>query len=452
MSGVHDANLNSGLYTYNTSIVFKRRGSTGRPDHITDIILVSKSFGRIPEGYHVLSKTVSFKHEASLSRGTYGRTLYLCFKRNSNWDGDSQLYNTEATISSIVVVNETKGELPPANAIMSPKNINRGTLSGHNILIGIVKEHPTGLCDIPYESFTIDRYPSTDYDDFKLPVNELPMFVFPHGLPLQRRPHTNAPMPSFFPFVFTGQSGERIHVVCLTFYEELPSAVVNKLKLRHSRIHASFSEEIEDLRGGATTSSTSTEKKNGTNDSAMAATSNYGIYAPKCICIISRFPFYRALRRFLRQLYRLSLSAAPAPLERYISYLVTFIPVPKPGGRPFNVHLESPTLSNVMSSGRGGGYSLAPISLQLPPSRSLPPMDLDFNAPFRSLSVINVLNIFSILLKESQLLFLSSSASLVTEVCETFRLVQFVRLARFALLEFETDIRSPPPRLPPGCL
>lgn len=35
VSGDFDADLNAGLSSYETLIVFKRRGSTGRPDHIT---------------------------------------------------------------------------------------------------------------------------------------------------------------------------------------------------------------------------------------------------------------------------------------------------------------------------------------------------------------------------------------------------------------------------------
>tara|TARA_B110000305_G_C19314528_1_gene575695 strand:- start:773 stop:1051 length:279 start_codon:yes stop_codon:yes gene_type:complete len=52
-------------------------------------------------------------------------------------------------------------------------------------------------------------------------------------------------------------------------------------------------------------------------------------------------------------------------------------------------------------------------------------MDLDFNAPFRALSLPSVLNIFALMLQESQLLFVSTRASLVTEVCETFRSLLF---------------------------
>lgn len=56
------------------------------------------------------------------------------------------------------------------------------------------------------------------------------------------------------------------------------------------------------------------------------------IFAPKTICVISRFPIYGVLRRFLRHLYAISLSRSSVPLERYISMFVSCIPMPPPGG------------------------------------------------------------------------------------------------------------------------
>lgn len=55
------------------------------------------------------------------------------------------------------------------------------------------------------------------------------------------------------------------------------------------------------------------------------------IFAPKTICVISRFPIYGVLRRFLRHLYAISLSRSGVPLERYISMFVACVPMPPPG-------------------------------------------------------------------------------------------------------------------------
>ena len=139
----------------------------------------------------------------------------------------------------------------------------------------------------------------------------------------------------------------------------------------------------------------------------------YGLFAPKCICIISHWPFYRALRTFLQQLYRISLSPASVPLERYIAYFTHYMPLPPPGQHALHIHLDLRLHDPVESS------SLTPIALRLPDARSLPLMDLDYEAPFRCLSLDNVLKLFALLLMEERVVVLSSSTSLLTEVTET---------------------------------
>ena len=73
----------------------------------------------------------------------------------------------------------------------------------------------------------------------------------------------------------------------------------------------------------------------------------------------------------------------------------------------------------------GQHSSLPPIILSHPALCDLPSMDLDFLAPFRCLSIPNVINIFALMLLEGQMLFVSSVSSLVTEVMETLRQLIF---------------------------
>ncbi|CAN0259089.1 unnamed protein product, partial [Ectocarpus sp. 12 AP-2014] len=143
------------------------------------------------------------------------------------------------------------------------------------------------------------------------------------------------------------------------------------------------------------------------------------IFAPKTICVISRFPIYGVLRRFLRHLYAISLSRSDVPLERYISMFVSCIPMPPPGGCPFHVYLEHLENQDPRRS------RLKPLSLQRPPAAWLPLMDIDFAAPFRCLSVQSVLTVFALMLQEAKILFLSSRAELLTQVMEALRSVLF---------------------------
>eukprot|EP00752_Nemacystus_decipiens_P018357 g16468.t1 len=143
------------------------------------------------------------------------------------------------------------------------------------------------------------------------------------------------------------------------------------------------------------------------------------IFAPKTICVISRFPIYGVLRRFLRHLYAISLSRSGVPLERYISMFVSCIPMPPPGGCPFHVYLERLENQDPLRS------RLKPLSLQMPPAAWLPLMDIDFAAPFRCLSVQSVLTVFALMLQEAKILFLSSRAELLTQVMEALRSLLF---------------------------
>jgi hypothetical protein len=44
------------------------------------------------------------------------------------------------------------------------------------------------------------------------------------------------------------------------------------------------------------------------------------VCAPKAICLLSRWPFYKTFRKFLFHLYRLQLSPSAFPLERFIGH------------------------------------------------------------------------------------------------------------------------------------
>lgn len=98
----------------------------------------------------------------------------------------------------------------------------------------------------------------------------------------------------------------------------------------------------------------------------------------KTICLISRYPFWSAFRRFLSHLHVLSGSSSDLPLERYISHLLLTVPVPKPGGQCILVPL--PAIAS-------------PMVLALPPLKDLPLLDLSFRRLFSCLDVPTVVTI-----------------------------------------------------------
>jgi DENN (AEX-3) domain. len=98
----------------------------------------------------------------------------------------------------------------------------------------------------------------------------------------------------------------------------------------------------------------------------------------KTICIISRYPFWSAFRRFLSHLHILSGSSSDVPLERYISHLMLTVPVPKPGGQCILVPLPAVA---------------SPMVIGLPPLKDFPVLDLSFRRLFSCLDVPTVVTI-----------------------------------------------------------
>ncbi|CAM9302288.1 unnamed protein product, partial [Phaeothamnion confervicola] len=134
------------------------------------------------------------------------------------------------------------------------------------------------------------------------------------------------------------------------------------------------------------------------------------LWAPKCICLVSHWPFFRAFRRWLSQLYTLSLSKADLPLEKVISHLLLAMPVPEPGGSRMVLKLSD---------------NLNDITFQLPSIQDLPLLDLSFQELFASLSVSNILNVLALLLSEGKILLISKRASLVTQAAESLLALLF---------------------------
>lgn len=131
----------------------------------------------------------------------------------------------------------------------------------------------------------------------------------------------------------------------------------------------------------------------------------------KTICLIGRYPFWTAFRRFLSHLHIMSGSPSDLPVERYISHLLLSVPLPKPGGPCVLVPL--PGLN-------------CPMILAAPPNKDLPLVDLPFHRLFACLNVHTVVTIVvGLLALERKLLVISTRPSLVLDVCELLKALLF---------------------------
>ena len=141
-------------------------------------------------------------------------------------------------------------------------------------------------------------------------TEDLPMFCFPYGLRLHVTTDSMPPESYSFTIVLTDTSGRQRYGTCFVFYEEmsmrsLASAIKRGGQQIPSWVYERTSSKANELRSH--------------------------IYAPTCLCILSRWPFHDAFKSCLSHLHRISKRSTPTPIERYIKRLLYETPVPPKG-------------------------------------------------------------------------------------------------------------------------
>ena len=235
-----------------------------------------------------------------------------------------------------------------------------------------------------FEPTVMDRYPETAYGEpvgisgnGDLPAH-LATFVFPEGL----RPRPKHLVPKMFSFVLTEDTGTRVYGAALHIYDEsMP-------------IHAfadAISDELEEgqelpawLRGGGGEGSVDC------------------VYFPKCLVMLSHYPFHDLFRTLLKHIYLISLSEAPLPLERFIQNIISECPLPPQGKIEVRYHLTGDTA----------------LTISRPPPNVLPMARMGFRGLFSALSTGNIMAIIGILLQEGRIALCSKSYALLTPVSE----------------------------------
>ena len=129
----------------------------------------------------------------------------------------------------------------------------------------------------------------------------------PMGATLECWPSTSSrPAAAKSTFVLTLASREKVYGTAITFYEECDEALLTeeqKIKLNLS----------------------------GSGSSKWSRSSDRKILANKCICLLSRWPFFEAFKNFLFFLHKRQLMGPfDVPLERFISHFLYDVPFPSP--------------------------------------------------------------------------------------------------------------------------
>ena len=279
--------------------------------------------------------------------------------------------------------------------------------------------HPVVLPD--------QRYPLTDMPETPL-TTTINLFAFPsfHSLlllPLQSMSDAAHPLwlsrrPRCHSFVLTKVNGQKQYGTCLTFFERVSER------------------EKEEMIAQIVTAYAALVTKKGGQPVDEAALSGelhsqleqHVLFQPKCLCILSMWPFFSLFTAFLKSLFRVScLSLAttalalangdrpapilsfPLPLERYILNFVVEIPVPPPGLLRLRCVMPDSTA----------------LTYCRPAHNRLPLCDSDYRCLFRVLSADNVALVWSALCLEQKTLLVSSSYSLLTTVAETLTSLLF---------------------------
>ncbi|PIK51113.1 putative C-myc promoter-binding protein [Apostichopus japonicus] len=356
------ADLNNGCLGSPSIFLCYKRGYDTPP--LTDIGILYEGKSRLMEGCEVVSSTPTGLQANVNSRiGVSSQRAYITFRKAK---ADSP-HNTLAVID-ITVILTNKGETPPHAFNLINKNLNKGSMVGNDVYICYKKSAILGN-SLVYEPALLSRYPLEDYPEFSLP-DSVSKFCMPLGATIECWPkgHTH-PLPLFSTFVLTDQGGAKVYGAGVTFYESYPEN--NLTDQQRESFH-------------------------------MKESQSYSIHTNKCICILSRWPFFDAFKKFLTFIYRLSLSGPlTVPIERYIAHFMHEVPFPTP---------QRPRIFMQL------GHSS--LVLAQPQTSPLPLSGASYCALLQNLGPETCLNLLTYVLLENKILLHSLRPALLTAVAE----------------------------------
>jgi len=220
------------------------------------------------------------------------------------------------------------------------------------------------------------RFPLEDHADH--PLNPMvTQFCFPVGDIII--PAKEYRMPSVHHFVMTNEKGRKLYGTCLTIYEDYQPPANTPWK-NHEKLHSTTVGEA-----GIEVSVNSEDNQ---------------LYIPRCLCILSIWPYVTAFREYLAQLYRLATSTdcMKAPIERYVMNVCMEIPAPPPGSFEVKICI----LDSV-------------IRIWGPPAKlPIAYVALPYHILFDCLDVENILHLWYCLTMERKVILVSSQHSILT--------------------------------------
>uniref|UniRef100_A0A8C9S0E1 DENN/MADD domain containing 4C n=1 Tax=Scleropages formosus TaxID=113540 RepID=A0A8C9S0E1_SCLFO len=293
--GGQPANLNHGSLKSPELFLCYKRGREKPP--LIDIGVLYEGKDRLIQGCEVIQTTPYGRCANVNNSSATSQRIFFTFRRAPPMRPRRTL-----VVTDICIIIASKGETPPHTFCKVEKNLNCGVW-GSSIFLCYKKSVSTSN-SIAYKAGLIFRYPKDDYESFPL-SESVPLFCLPMGARIECwAPNTPYPLPIFSTFVLTISSGEKVYGAAVQFYEPYPlNLLTEKQKLQLGLL-------------------TVVDKCLIPNRSAITN---------RCICLLSRWPFFEAFRKFLTFLYKLSISGPqPLPIEKHISHFMHNVPFPSP--------------------------------------------------------------------------------------------------------------------------
>ncbi|KAK0048974.1 DENN domain-containing protein 4B [Biomphalaria pfeifferi] len=361
----YPANLNHGSIRCPDMFICYKRGRDKPP--LKDLGILYEGKEHVMEGCEVVSTTLE-GHPANVNNSNSSRT-YITYRR-----AEKSAPTDTLVVVDICVILGNRNEEPPLTFLKILKNLNKGMLGSDVFLCykkAMVKNNV-----LAYKASILDRYPLEDYSDFPLPQS-VPMFCLPMGATIECwAADAQHPVASFSTFILTGAGGEKVYGAAVGFYEEyreedLSDLQMRSLGLKNRQIRQQFSIQKT-------------------------------VHVRKSISLLSHWPFFDAFKKFLSQLYKISITGPHnVPMERHISHFMFDVPYPSPERPRILVQLTHDSLS-----------------LCMPEDSPLPQSGASFITLLRNLGPELTMNLLLFVLLESKILLHSLRPTVLTEVAE----------------------------------
>lgn len=266
----------------------------------------------------------------------------------------------------------------------------------------------------PYKCKVLGHYPeNVPWNPFD--KDAVCMMCLPHGLQFRTQKHPLEP--KFHSFVITREDGKRMYGASYVFFEEMHNRKISSAMQTLQAMH------LTELSSGQQASRRRVLDHNTrslprhfklSSHHAKAALSYYDhtkdtLYVTKSIALIMQYPFVHAAEKFLSGIYRCWKDKAQLSLESCIYNLLYEVTVPQPGR----------SLSFVC-------YLDTRVIIQRPSCiEELPLFDFPLSEMFNLLGVDIVLQLFTCLLLENQILLCSSEYQRLMLVAESMTCLLF---------------------------